>query len=661
MTMPTVVSNSGGPSAGSLVVASAGPSGRGGSGSSPSGSSSSSSRPSGPSGPGGDELGPSSDEVKVFQNEGEDDRDKSDSGNLQADLLEEESSLITESEQEKSRRDGFAGFGFGSMSPYLFGSYAAAAYANGSHLARSPYLYGDPLSSPPPAHMGTYLDKAGVAGLRPPLYGLPPHAAAAAAAGYPYHMLGADQLAAWHHQAAYGLRPGSPYSLPITSTSLSSMSRFSPTGFLSHPGLAAAVAAGSPVGAGVHGQHLPQHMKQEYGHSRGSHHHSDKDLLSPSKASKRDSHIKKPLNAFMLYMKEMRPVVQAECTLKESAAINQILGRRWHGLSRDEQAKYYEKARAERQKHMQMYPHWNARDNYRFGLKKKKRKRDKADDPASSMKKCRARFGLDQQDLWCKPCRRKKKCIRVQVYLEGKSAAAAAASAASSGSNSAGSIGNNGSSSGTGPGSHLHHPFGDGSNGFANLRNYSHGGSKPHSNGLGNPGGPGSGNKDHFHSDGEDDDDESPGEASPMGLNGPASVESTSEPSLRSPAGFHSLPSIGSPGGSSIASPSTPSSSSLTTSNYDNPMASFLASDWFSRASAVAAAGGGAFKPPAYFHHMPQRAAVGRDPKDSNHPLSVTQLTGGGGSCTPAASENLVGPPHAPPSADKRPPLLSMT
>ena len=43
---------------------------------------------------------------------------------------------------------------------------------------------------------------------------------------------------------------------------------------------------------------------------------------------KKDPHIKKPLNAFMLYMKEMRPVVQSECTLKESAAINQILGRR---------------------------------------------------------------------------------------------------------------------------------------------------------------------------------------------------------------------------------------------------------------------------------------------------------------------------------------------
>ena len=43
---------------------------------------------------------------------------------------------------------------------------------------------------------------------------------------------------------------------------------------------------------------------------------------------KRSVHIKKPLNAFMLYMKEMRPKIVAECTLKESAAINQILGRR---------------------------------------------------------------------------------------------------------------------------------------------------------------------------------------------------------------------------------------------------------------------------------------------------------------------------------------------
>ncbi len=58
------------------------------------------------------------------------------------------------------------------------------------------------------------------------------------------------------------------------------------------------------------------------------HHHHHHGSSSSSSSSKKEPHIKKPLNAFMLYMKEMRPVVQAECTLKESAAINQILGRR---------------------------------------------------------------------------------------------------------------------------------------------------------------------------------------------------------------------------------------------------------------------------------------------------------------------------------------------
>uniref|UniRef100_A0A1B6DBQ0 dTCF n=1 Tax=Clastoptera arizonana TaxID=38151 RepID=A0A1B6DBQ0_9HEMI len=122
---------------------------------------------------------------------------------------------------------------------------------------------------------------------------------------------------------------------------------------------------------------------------------------------KKKPHIKKPLNAFMLYMKEMRAKVVAECTLKESAAINQILGRRWHSLSREEQAKYYEKARQERQLHMELYPGWSARDNYGYGAKKKKRKKERvpiSDSGGNNMKKCRARYGLDQQSQWCKPC-----------------------------------------------------------------------------------------------------------------------------------------------------------------------------------------------------------------------------------------------------------------
>ncbi|VDL19564.1 unnamed protein product [Hymenolepis diminuta] len=169
-------------------------------------------------------------------------------------------------------------------------------------------------------------------------------------------------------------------------------------------------------------------------------------------------HIKKPLNAFMLFMKEMRPKIQEECTLKESAAINQILGKKWHELSKPEQS------------------NWSARDNYAIHSKRKrKRKLAAAVAAASAMnsgggdggsgrrdlfdgdgyfggggnggnvsggslnssnsaaalaaaaaagvdlgnpKKCRARFGLEQQTRWCKPCRRKKKCVRFLTDAE---------------------------------------------------------------------------------------------------------------------------------------------------------------------------------------------------------------------------------------------------
>ncbi|XP_029562581.1 transcription factor 7-like 2 isoform X18 [Salmo trutta] len=162
-------------------------------------------------------------------------------------------------------------------------------------------------------------------------------------------------------------------------------------------------------------------VKQESSHSDIGLNSSKHQDSKKEDEKKKQPHIKKPLNAFMLYMKEMRAKVVAECTLKESAAINQILGRRWHALTREEQAKYYELARKERQLHMQLYPGWSARDNYG---KKKKRKRDKQPgegNDANAPKKCRALFGLDQLSFWCKPCRRKKKCIR---YIQGEGSCA---------------------------------------------------------------------------------------------------------------------------------------------------------------------------------------------------------------------------------------------
>ncbi|XP_078495261.1 uncharacterized protein LOC144750070 [Ciona intestinalis] len=162
---------------------------------------------------------------------------------------------------------------------------------------------------------------------------------------------------------------------------------------------------------------LPGHLPNGHNQSKGG---VDKKNYGPEPGSKKREkgdkpsrpYVKKPLNAFMLYMKEQRAKVVAECTLKESAAINQILGRKWHSLNREEQQKYYEMARKERQLHQQMFPGWSARDNYG---KRKKRKKEKTQDcTAQNPKKCRAVFGLEQQQLWCAPCRRKKKCIRYQ-------------------------------------------------------------------------------------------------------------------------------------------------------------------------------------------------------------------------------------------------------
>ncbi|XP_076239891.1 uncharacterized protein LOC143182634 isoform X2 [Calliopsis andreniformis] len=307
----------------------------------------------------------------------------------------------------------------------------------GTHPSGLPFFCpnGDHLTQPPPAHMGI------------PPYGTLDAGKAAAAAGltrapmypfstgqYPYPMLSPEMTqvaASWHTPSMYPISPSSagfrspyPTSLPITSSSLpSDLYRFSPTGLMPpHPGLSPHAHALTSH-ALVPSTPKTDHSTLDHNHRSSVEQKNSTTLVAPDSGKNVDSaqqnnqdkkkpHIKKPLNAFMLYMKEMRAKVVAECTLKESAAINQILGRRWHALGREEQAKYYELARRERQLHMQLYPDWSSRANTNR-TKKRKRKQDTNSDPGgNNMKKCRARYGLDQQSQWCKPCRRKKKCIR---------------------------------------------------------------------------------------------------------------------------------------------------------------------------------------------------------------------------------------------------------
>ncbi|XP_075165465.1 protein pangolin, isoforms A/H/I/S-like [Haematobia irritans] len=346
----------------------------------------------------GDDLG-STDEVKIFKDEG----DRDDETVSTENLLEEKSSLIDLTESAEKCREIPART---NDSPDFSNTGPNVSHCNMSYLV-SPYSYTgstgggfpvsmtnklglqcffsqntDHLATPPPAHCGIppyQLDTKALGLTRSSLYTFP-------STQYPYSILGPEisQVASWHS--------------PVYSSSTSFRSTYNTTlpselssefSFPFSSSLLPSVHS-SPYRVINSYQSIVNPLTKQSGSKNASLNSSSRNIdckdiknmernikCNNASADKKKPHIKKPLNAFMLYMKEMRAKVVAECTLKESAAINQILGRRWHELSREEQAKYYEKARQERQLHMELYPGWSARDNYGYVSKKRKRKKDK--------------------------------------------------------------------------------------------------------------------------------------------------------------------------------------------------------------------------------------------------------------------------------------------
>lgn len=255
---------------------------------------------------------------------------------------------------------------------------------------------------PPPAHMGippVVLDpKTGLP--RHPMYAYP------APGQFPPSLYSPDfPPVQWPRTpAGYPISSGA-FSGPFPPSLVNShLSRFGPPGLfphqgLPHPGMShpAIVSPGPKQECGM----------SQHGQDRTGHEGSSNSQSSQPEPERKKPHIKKPLNAFMLFMKEKRQQVVSECTLKESAAINQILGRKWHMLDREEQSKYYDMARKEKERHRQLYPGWSARDNYANQTKKKRKKKENKTEEnkdSPSAKKCRAVFGLDKQENWCKPC-----------------------------------------------------------------------------------------------------------------------------------------------------------------------------------------------------------------------------------------------------------------
>uniref|UniRef100_A0A3Q3D2Y8 Transcription factor 7 like 1 n=1 Tax=Hippocampus comes TaxID=109280 RepID=A0A3Q3D2Y8_HIPCM len=382
-------------------------------------------------GGGGDDLG-ANDEMISFKDEGEQEEKISENVSAERDLDDVKSSLVNESENNSSSSDSeqaerrpqtradsesyekardyftealrrqhdgglfksphYPGYPFlmipdltnpylsnGSLSPSARTSNKVPVVQHAHHVhPLTPLItYSNEHFSPgtPPSHLSPEIldPKTGIPRTPHPSELSPYYPLSPGAVGSIAHPLG--WLMPQQGQHMYSIPPGGfrhPYPALAMNASMSSLvsSRFSP--HMVTPPPHSLHQTGIP-----HPAIVSPAIKQEPNSDNTTPSMHAKSPIPPKKEEDKKPHIKKPLNAFMLYMKEMRAKVVAECTLKESAAINQILGRRWHSLSREEQAKYYELARKERQLHSQLYPGWSARDNYG---KRKKRKRDNKPD-----------------------------------------------------------------------------------------------------------------------------------------------------------------------------------------------------------------------------------------------------------------------------------------
>ncbi|PAA51638.1 hypothetical protein BOX15_Mlig033143g1, partial [Macrostomum lignano] len=211
---------------------------------------------------------------------------------------------------------------------------------------------------------------------------------------------------------------------------------------LVHQPLQSAAAASRSVANYGRGAQLPpqsaaQAMLNESNSQSSSSRSAARRALQQQPQQQPKQRIKKPLNAFMLYMRDHRAAVAAEHSLRESAEINRLLGRQWQSLSRQEQAKYYHLAQLEKERHCRLHPNWSAKDNYGCGAgvsgatsssvgasyRRQQQQQQRSnqlnlnrsiliDLDNCSNKKCRAVYGVQRQDLWCRPCRRKKRCAR---------------------------------------------------------------------------------------------------------------------------------------------------------------------------------------------------------------------------------------------------------